>query len=433
MVIKIKHYDNIYLQLYSFWHKIVYEDRFKNPIKIQLSEMGYYRANTFNFILIFIESLLAKNGNARIYVDLLNPDVVSMLLTAEQRGDNFYVNNSKLNEFTKNRAIALITFYISTGFVENLYKNDINVNPGPDSFQEIVKKYGAEPFVRKWKHSAKMLSLTRVIDTELDQRVLSDKVDNMATILYQNLWGRTGTREAKDAGQMMFELVKNIYQHAPFNIKSNSINNGYISAHVQKTPILKKPPLDIDLIKDLLFTKSRLKTARRYLSISINDFGIGLVKKVRDDLTLTDEKAKKNIGRFKITKEFIQDDANLILLATTTDYTTKYLDGEERFLDKKLSNKGYGYIFCMSFIAKNFGRMEVRAGTKSVLFIAKGNALFNESLNNNESAAESLQNSFNELFDLSISDLGQVCGSFPGTQTIIEIPVQAPFYRSMDR
>jgi len=406
----------------QYYYDIVFKDNFKSPIHIILHEYVWYSANSLNLILIFIESILSIKPDTQIYLDLFDNKLIYNILSKS-------ITNIALNSDEYNRILNVknkIIFYDLTNFTNTLYEYGVNVSPGPHKYVKLRDHIAANQYEKTWRHSSRMLGLNKLIDSELEQRSLSDRISTMANILYKNLYGKLTPEEArKDSEHIMYELVKNIYQHSDKSINKIVKNSGFACAQIIQTPLLNKPKVDSQAINDLVHTQwQNVKKKIQFLSITINDFGIGLANKIRLDLQNRKDTKPLHYQNCLIDEEFINSDKKLMLLAIATDFTTKTYDHDERFLEYRLENKGFGFIFCLSFIAKNLGRMAVRSGSSRLLFIAKPNAYFAECWKNISVAADTLINDFNLYFDVIDVPLTEEETLFPGTQILIEIPVE---------
>ena len=400
-----------------FFNDCISNDENNLEILIKLGNSFWMSANSLSLILTFIESIMIKRSTAKIYIDLFDQDTVSHILS----------NEYNLEEINVIEFINRMRFYEAMQFAEILFKYHVNVYPNYDNYIAMREALAAVPEKRLWLHSAKILYLNKLIEDELQQRTLSDRIAIMANILKNNLFLRVDQSEAQeDSEQIMFELIKNIYQHSKTVLDDKYLNSGFTCAQINKYPLLNIPKVNPELLNDLFYKEQSRNEKQnwKYLSITINDFGVGLAEKLRSDLRNKLNGQMLEIGRFKIDKEFIQDDSKLIELAVTTNFTTKSYDRTiEKFLEKKLVNRGYGYIFCMAFIAKNFGRMEVSSGRVKLLFMAKPTALFEDCWHNMTTVSDLLQNHFEKYFEISTIQLTSEESRFPGTQLLIEIPV----------
>lgn len=418
----------------KYYNFIVFENHFRVPIHFKLSDTNWLSANSLNLILIFIDSVLSQRPNETIYVDLFPKVTFDKILMSQKEVKGSYirycVNNEPIPDMLIKRYRSKLIFYETMEFTKILYDHQIQVFPGPNKLDKIKEHLQAFSFGKKWKYSSRMLSLNRLIETELEQRSLSDRVATMANILHKNLFGRRSLQESReDSEQIMFELVKNIYQHSSELDPEHHKNKGFACAQIIPKPLLNEPQIDIDKLKDLLYKEwKRVEKEWQFLSITINDFGVGLSNKIRSDLLNYKTNFVQKIGRFNIDTDFINDDWSLMLLAASTDYTTKHLDkrseGDNNFLEKPLEGKGFGFIFCMAFIAMNYGRMELRSAASKILFIAKPEAYWKNFWRNSFDASQALQDNFDKYFIATRTDLTPEESSFPGTQVLIEIPVE---------
>lgn len=410
-------------KLRYFYYKIIYEN-FDAIIYIKLKNKVWYSANSLNFILTFIEALLSKKADIKISIDLFEEELIDQITFGNFYNGNFIDNNEIIintNEIYKMK--SKFVFYDVLCFSELLYQYNTNVKPSPARYDGLKKKLEAYPFERFWRNSSKILSLSKLIKNELEQKYLSLRIETMTNILKRNLYGRISDEEAKDdSEQIMYEMVKNIYQHSELNTDNVYVNNGFACAQINKYP--NSPKWDLEKTKMLFFNDGPFRKEWRFLTITINDFGVGLVNKIRKSLLEQIKDDGFECGRFFVDNEFIKSDYNLMLLAITTDFSTKYFEQEEKFLEHKLANKGFGFVFCISFIAKKIGRMEIRSGASKLTIIAKDEAYKYFQWNNTGDANSLLQQKFDSFFDVFEEILSEDEAKFPGTQLIIEIPVE---------
>ena len=124
----------------------------------------------------------------------------------------------------------------------------------------------------------------------------------------------------------------------------------------------------------------------------------------------------------------------MLQVASTTDFSSKHVripqsedeKGEEwPDLDKAfpLAGRGYGLVYCMGFIARNFGRMRIRSGPIEIDFFPHAEAVLKKEIwTNVAKATDVLQHDF--PFDVKSRNLSPDHSIFPGTQILIEIPVE---------
>lgn len=438
-----------------YYHCLQMDDPHPSSL-IKLGNAKWYSANALNLVLIFIESIRINKPNCEIRIELFQRNLIASIRNSEEKDGKLIEGEIELNEIEVQEIKNKLIFFEVIGFSKEISEYEtkgVALYPGSMVLEELQALLSAIPFqeeyAKQWKYSSRILGLSRIIETELEQRKLSDEVSTMVAILRENLRGRTIGYDAEsgkeirhdshqalhEGQQITFELVKNIYQHAEISQQSTFSSSGYICAQFVRHPPLDKPEPKMQPLFDLLKVyENRSKKGLQYLCITINDFGIGLVNKIRMELRNDlNERSSFRKGRFDIDSIFLDDDAKLILLAVTTDYTSKKLDkpstvkksdlNDEKFLEHKLASKGLGFLFCMGFIARYYGRMEIRSGKAKVLIMAELNAMFAEFWKNTKRIAEVLDQEFDKYFKTIFFDLSEDEGVFPGTQIIIQIPI----------
>jgi len=413
--------------LRRLYHQAVYKDHFEKTILIKLPIKSWISANSLNMLMIFIEAISYLKNDSKIYVELFDGAIVD------------FINDSKIDTGKEDQLIQgiirKIIFYDSVELIPLLRRANVIVQPTFTSYEKLQSTMGAFKSKRFYKYSSKMLALSPLIENEEEQHALTTRVKTLQSIFQKNLFRRIDLSAAQEASsQIMFELVKNIYQHADIDIDTVNIARGFACAQIIKQPLIDNPAIPLDLCAAVLeyIRPGHRKKEWRILSITINDYGIGLAENLRRDLA---QKLKNRgpfeIGRFVVSDELLHDDPTLIEIAVTTDYSSKTIrhPTEELWETQdekiKLEAKGYGLVYCIAFIGQRFGRMRIRCGGTEVSIFAKPETPLKEVFYVNTSQlSEILQNKFHHYFDLIATTLPEEEKGFPGTQVSIEIPVE---------
>ncbi|MEP5765199.1 MAG: hypothetical protein ABJ308_11415 [Halieaceae bacterium] len=374
---------------------------------------------------------MSSSDSRAIRVELITSETISKTLAGK-------LDATK----DKEDLVKKLIFYKSMGFVETLRELGVTVLPSPLIYEEIEDYLRAVKKDRYFLYSSRMLALSPLIDSEAEQRELSTRIETLNTILFQNLRYRLERSNLDHqsiraaSNQIMFEMVKNIYQHSSAPARDRP--QGFACAQINKLPLveLDDARADIDIVYAALETQKERTKYRvfRWLSISVNDFGIGIPKKLRTHFG--NFPPPQCYGRFEqIDSDFVSDDEKLILLASTTGFSTKTISSpsEESFESQegqtRLARRGYGLVFSLGFIAKSIGRMRIRSQSSEVTISALPERSINPDLwSNIETIAEQLESNFESNFIVETRQLDALESAFPGTQVIIEIPIEAQTY-----
>jgi hypothetical protein len=397
------------------------------PIVIRLPATEWISANGLNMLLIFVESVLRKHPETRIFVEAIGPEVVKML-------DEVGGGRSDLVEAVYQKLI----FYEAMDFFTRLRCRDVVVWPQKSTCDALSQRLGALKKERQFLYSSRILALSPLIDNVTEQFALTARIRTLGNILTQNLRGRIERNEVEEASaQIMFELVKNIYQHSEVP-RLGQASQGFACAQINRRPLFGDEVLPDALVKSVLehVRKPTSKKLWKYLSITIADYGVGLSNKLSEYFNdKCRDTTNVEIGRFNISRKNLSDHALMIEIAATTDFSTKMVrrstgeDQSENWADRiKLAARGYGLVYCLAFIAKHFGRINIRSGPVSFSIFPKPTTpLQRELLENVGEFATSLQHRFNELFIAQAAPLSITEQHFPGTQILLEIPVETFF------
>lgn len=402
------------------------------PIRIILPVNKWISANGLNHVLIYIMAI-------KYY---LNYDKIELELF-----DMYEVNNSFNNPTRKGieylKAVyRKIIFYDVLDFLKNLNESLIIFSPSANMCSSLIDKIKnnieVEENIKSHAISSKMLSLSPLVDSEIEQKNLTIRLKTLTNILHKNLFNRITNEKAEEtSSQIMYELVKNLYQHA--EIKQKVLQaQGYACAQINRYPTIQNTSYPMDLLASVLEMKKEKTKKRvwRILTISICDYGIGMAHKIGNALTekldLFHEEFK--YGRYTVDRQFLLNDGLKMQLAFETNYSSKdVLDINELWSLKedktlKLSRKGHGLVYCLGFIAEAFGRIEIRSNAAILRIFAKSEAPLEQNIwEQVDSLPRVLEDKFEEYFDIEIIKLKNSEKYFPGTQILLEIPIEANY------
>lgn len=236
----------------------------RDPQEIVFIEFGIqenaklerYSANGFNNLLIVLCSLKKQNPNVRIYVQLISNEVL------EKIEDDNQTN-------LRNGIKGLLIFFESLRLVDVLIKLGVVIRPSDEILQKLIVRLDAQKRESKNTYSSKILCLSPLINNSQEQYNLTYRMKTLMNILYWQLKDRIDFREVEEAsGQIMFELVKNIYQHSGVN--NDQMINGFTCAQIINKPIIR--------FSDE--TKERSYTESLFLSLSQRNENYSLDKKI---------------------------------------------------------------------------------------------------------------------------------------------------------
>lgn len=381
------------------------------------SKIEKFSANGFNNLLIVICAIKQLESDTRIYVQLVSNEAIKV------------INDKQGNDNIKNGLRNLFIFFESLNLIENLLKIGVIVRPSDEVYKKLVEKLDAKKKERKNTYSSKILCLSPLINDDQEQYNLTYRMKTLMNILYWQFKNNIDFREVKEAsGQIMFELVKNIYQHSGID-NMNKIN-GFTCAQINSFPIIKffdgknennyTESLFLALAqkkhKFLLNTKNR----GTFISITVNDFGVGIHNNVMK----------------RTSCENIKD---AILLAFTTNFSSKIFNSKMEYWrykenkdGVKLEYKGYGLLYCLLFVFKNLGRIQISAGNIELKLFTKIDFWANNFEGCNTPVdflklLKSMPNGYTDAFKIEEREIGSK--EFVGTQILIEIPIDDIYRR----
>lgn len=381
---------------------VLIEFRVKDNLKIEK-----FSANGFNNLLTVVCALYQTNPNIKIYVQLITNDIIEL------------INTDNLSEKLKKGLRQLLIFFQALNLVDMLLKLGVVVTPSDEGLQNIIQKLDAKKEERISMYSSKILCLNPLINSSQEQYNLTYRMKTLISILYWQLKKRINFKEIEEAsGQIMFELVKNIYQHS--GIKNNLMINGFTCAQLNQLPIVTFNNAD----KEKKYTEAAFLTLSQrdensfvlnkknwgsFISITVNDFGVGIHSKVLEnypDISIEDA----------------------LMMAFTTNFSSKVLEYEEFWqvnnnVDKiPLEHKGFGLIYCLMFVFKNLGRIKICSKNIEIKLFTKLEAWMRESkwCTPVDFLGLIKAKGYLDLFEMEVKKLE--FGDFVGTQILIEIP-----------
>lgn len=413
--------------LRPLYHAVVAEPDRCSTIVVVLPTLAWISANSLNLLLTFVEAVRCSQPRARLYIDVIDNDAAEALLSD---GERSHVSAGMVKAITQK-----LIFYDAMGFVTLLHQASVVTRPAPSTISELQVQLDARSHETFFQHSTRMLSLSPLIETEEEQYALTTRIKTLTGILYKNLFARIGLEDLEEASdQIMFELVKNIYQHSDLPAEYRSRARGFACAQINKRPLVEHDAYPKVLVGSVLEGIKRGITGKdwQWLCISINDFGVGLTNKVSRFLaSYLRHSPTVHVGRFRVDGSALEDHVQLAQIAATTDFSSKTVrtvdDELWRSGDKevRLAAKGYGLVYCVSFIARTFGRMRVRSGPAEIDILPKPETpLMQDVWSNVDRASVRLQEHFSDDFNVRTNLLSEESASFPGTQIAIEIPVE---------
>lgn len=375
-------------------------------------KMERFSANGFNNLLIVICALKEHIPIVRIYVQLFSNQVVEEL---------YAEGESYLRDAVKRELI----FLDSLNLIDMLIELGVVIRPSNETIKKIIEMLAAKKQKLQFNsYSSKILCLSPLVNNNEEQYNLTFRMKTLISILYRRL--KIDYDIVKEAsGQIMFELVKNIYQHS--GIKNEKMINGFTCAQINPKPLIKlsnseeeeKYSESVFLSLSQNNTNFMLDSENKgsFISITMNDFGVGIHNRVM-------EKRECSINE-------------AILFAFTTDFSSKTFEIDDEYWEYNsgtqkvpLEHRGYGLLYCLLFIFNNLGRIKVCSGNSEVKLFAKIEKWAEDhSCKTPVDFLELLKKyGYKEYF--SVECIKTNCENFVGTQILIEIPTDRINYRS---
>lgn len=434
----------------------------RNEIIVDFTDIHkWISANTLVIFLSFLGYVSNMVNNLFIDIRLFSKVDTKMMFNESENRPNLLF----FKKFTDK-----VRFYINWDFFNQIYLLESTLNsvdeckiqcyPSEDLLENWIKKLHEIVSVNRDGFSSNLIPLSSIIDERSKSNKknnLDKEIKNLTYILWTHMYGRdrkpvyADLKKAEEtSANIMFELVKNIYQHG-----KNNIFNIYGFTTVQiirKSIIFANHNLSYPYIKDKQYNKYDLglllgqdvneKTADniiRYLAISIVDFGPGIPSKIKQlysnmqncsDKTITDlELIKQAIFSSCTTKTAFKKNINLTEdVFNDNNQIIKQQDSEFYITDEyaiPLSPRGYGWIYCVIFIAQNLGSFNVTSGNVSVTFKTKKDGyakmLAIEDKENALELAEDYLRNPNDIFDE--ESIIYDTTIMPGTRIFLEIPI----------
>ncbi len=413
------------LGLRKLYYDIVYDKPLDRTVQIKLPLESWLSSSSLNMLLTFLEALLYQKNEIKVYIEIFDNDIVRKIL------ENQVLASKEIENIEKK-----IIFYESMDLLGLLRKSNVIIQPSLFAFNSLKEKLNAHKQRSYYKYSSRILALSPLINNEEEQLALTTRMETLISILSKNLFNRINFSKIQDtSNRMMFELVKNIYQHADIELKESNSAKGFTCAQISKFPLINNDKVDDAKIDIVIAALEQIKRGTKgktwkFLCVTINDFGIGLHNKIANDIKEKDLLGKK-IGKFEIDKNLLESPIKLIQIALTTDYSSKKstTSNIETWNTKSgnivLGPRGYGLIFIMDFIARTCGRMQIRSGPVILDVFSKVSASLEQQKWQDDlvSITERLEN-FEQYFIMVERNLSNEEGKFPGTQIMIEIPVE---------
>jgi hypothetical protein len=407
----------------SFYCKLIAQRPIQEPVVIHLPTDAWISANGLNMLLTFVEAIQFHDPDARIFVDLIDYDRAQQPPAgpAAVPDDN-------------NSVIRKLVFYEAMQLIQLLQDRRVVTRPSWEALRDLQDKLGAHKQPSHFLHSTRMLSLSPLVETDEEQFALTTRMRTFTGILYKHLFGRLDLQSMLEASnQIMFELVKNIYQHSELPDTYASKSRGFACAQVNQYPLIRSDRHPHELVTAVL---EQVRPATRnkkwqWLTVTVSDFGVGISNKVSRFLReRSSGGAHLKAGRFSISDDTLLDHATLIQIAATTDFSTKLVHVAKDYAwvvqgeEYPLAGRGYGLVYCIGFIARMGGRMRVRSGPAEVDILPRPELILQQDVwSNVERSAEALRQDL-PPFDVVTRSLPPDQAMFPGTQIVLEIPVE---------
>ncbi len=406
----------------GFYSQLLSELPIREPVIIRLPINDWISANALNMLLTFIEALFLRDQDVRVFVEIIDNEYVQESLT-KQGIDS---------EFSKNLTNKLI-FYEAMELIKLLRERHVVVIPSKEKLAEIKNKLGAYKKSRVHLYSSRMLCLSPLIESEQEHYGLTTRVKTLTKILRTNLYNRHGKDDVEKASELiMYEQVKNIYQHGGLPDSYISRARGFACAQINQIPIITSKKYSQWIVESALKQVKKPIQGKKWkwLSITVNDFGIGLSNKISSFI-------KKKIvpgdtvkfGNYCLSTKNADDHEMLIKVAVMTSFTTHmHYSANDTMWNAgdyscMLAERGKGLVYCMGFIAGKCGRMRLRSGNVEVDFFANPDNLLAPNIwEDPNKVVEYLEHG--SAFDIVPNPLHVEQSRFPGTQLLIEIPVE---------
>ena len=223
--------------------------------------------------------------------------------------------------------------------------------------------------------------------------------------------------------------------------KYSDLARGFACAQLNRHELIRSAKHPVDLVRSVLDHIKRPVGGKKlsWLCITINDFGIGLAQTVSHALkSRIGSSEKLEVGRFLVDESDLNNEALLIKIASTTDFSAKKVripqDLKEVWKTRDevypLAGRGYGLVYCIGFIARTYGRMRIRSGCVELDIFPKPDTPMEENVWSNPTKAAARLKEGDFPFDVEERYLSVEEGLFPGTQLMIEIPVYTWIDRS---
>lgn len=400
-------------------------------IIIDFSNNNFVLLKSLNFLFCFICAIKTNFYNLIIKIKLFNEKEI---INFEKYSSSYSDNHLDLDRIM----ISKLLFQETSGFLKLIQKLDIRTYPDINELREIKEKHNIVRKNEKHGTSISIMPLTEIVsDSITDNIYISKNMDRLCLILVNNIPTKIDKVDAEYYSKhILFELIKNVYQHSL--IKNDDIPRGMVSAHLYKYPNIKRINNEelINHKDEVTLVQSWINFSRRseqdripieFLTITIDDYGVGLINNINNYY----EKSH-NISSTLTPKE-------LIFKAITTRFTTKTVhdNSQDIFYTENaphaLTKKGYGFLWCLYYIAKYYGKMKLCTSKYILLLSSKLDPNFTLSENNMNNMShfyKLIENKFDSLFECKFIEDKDYSKSnpknlFPGTQISIEFPIMS--------
>jgi len=445
-------------KLRSYYTEIIPDIELLRDVAIVLPSTSWMSANSLSHILIFIQAIKGQNKFIDISVDLFDLNAIGKILSAN--AENVFLTKVK----------DKVVFYETMEFIDRLSELDVTVFPTTPIYAKIKSKLSAKKEQLKNKYSSRILSLSPLIDNQVEQHELSRRMNTLSNILYYNLPNvnnyenievsrKTINVESikKFSTKIMYELVKNIYQHAGIEDSNSIYSSGFACAQIYPYSKIKHNNIEKDLLGSIIsyIRKQPQEDGFNYLAISINDWGVGIIERVLSAIEVNIDKSVRNrkIDKGELLKiAAMSDFTSRLKVVKDSDFETmgnidskdyfnslrQIIDDEKRefWIDEKgnripLEPKGYGLVYCLGFIFLTVGAIRIRCGEHE-LYITPKISEYNEDESDWKSSwktAQLIKKNLNKYFNYKVVKIPASQKLFPGTQILIEVPVKRKYFQ----
>jgi hypothetical protein len=421
--IDIAHDSYLHLRLRGCYAPVVNDPSVKH-VFLRLDWRPWISAAGLNMMMTFVAAIHAARPDIAVYVELIDETTLGQL---DREGGIADEDRTRLQQ--------TLRFYESIELLKSLYEVDVVEKPKRSAITELTSRLHAQKADCGYLYSSRMLSLSPLIETSEEQYALTRRVRTLTSMLSANLFRRV-EREDIDtvSSNLMFEIVKNIYQHSGLPDEYRARPRGYACAQIMKHGIIRIKELeDVMLRAALEQVKPGIRGKEwQWMSISINDFGVGVCNSVRDFLRRLRPAKLVQIGSRTFNLDDLDNlaDEELIQIAVATQFSRKEFRQDIDTWEAgdqlvRLAGRGRGLLYCLGFLVRVFGRLRIRSGGVEMDVCPTASQFMRRS------EWVNIEDIEKHLEERGLSSFHTVCRrldneerKFPGTQILVEIPVE---------